>query len=73
MKNINDYTIVIRPDDNGTYIAYIPAIKGCHAWGETPEDARSELNHVFEMIGEEYFEENKNLPSNVQITISYAS
>ena len=73
MNNINDYTIVIRPDDNGTYIAYIPAIKGCHAWGETPEDARSELNHVFEMIGEEYFEENKNLPSNVQITISYAS
>jgi predicted RNase H-like HicB family nuclease len=73
MKNINDYTIILRPDDNGTYVAYIPAIKGCHAWGETPEDARSELNHVFQMISEEYFEENKNLPNNVEVSISYAS
>jgi predicted RNase H-like HicB family nuclease len=73
MKNINDYTIILRPDDNGTYVAYIPAIKGCHAWGETPEDACSELNHVFQMIGEEYFEENKNLPNNVEVSISHAS
>jgi predicted RNase H-like HicB family nuclease len=73
MKNINDYTIILRPDDNGTYVAYIPAIKGCHAWGETSEDARSELNHVFQMISEEYFEENKNLPNNVEVSISYAS
>lgn len=50
MKNINNYTIIVRPDDNGTYVAYIPAIKGCHAWGETPENARLELNHVFEMM-----------------------
>ena len=40
MKNLSDYTIVLRPDDNGTFVARIPAIKGCHAWGETPEQAR---------------------------------
>ena len=53
MKTLTDYKIILRPDDNGTYVAYIPAIKGCHAWGETLEEARSELNHVFEMIREE--------------------
>ncbi len=73
MKCLNDYTIILRPDDNGTYVAYIPAIKGCHAWGETPEEAKSELNHVFAMISEEYREEGKNLPDDVEITVSYAS
>ncbi|ELR99243.1 hypothetical protein GLO73106DRAFT_00040010, partial [Gloeocapsa sp. PCC 73106] len=31
MKSLTDYTIIIRPDDNGTFVAYIPALKGCHA------------------------------------------
>ena len=46
-KKLIDYTIILRPDDNGTFVAYVPAIKGCHAWGKTHEEARSELNHVF--------------------------
>ncbi|MEM9276227.1 MAG: type II toxin-antitoxin system HicB family antitoxin [Cyanobacteria bacterium P01_F01_bin.143] len=54
MKFLQDYTIVIRPDDNGTFVAYIPAIEGCHAWGETSEAARIELKNVFAMIQEEF-------------------
>ncbi len=73
MKTLNDYTMIMRPDDNGTYVAYIPAIKGCHAWGETPEDARLELTHVFAMIYEEYLDEGKALPDDVKVTVSYAS
>ena len=61
-KRIHDYTVVIRPDDNGTFVAYIPAIEGCHAWGQTPEAARSALDDVFEMIVEEYVEAGKPLP-----------
>ena len=54
MKSLQDYTIFIRPDDNDTFVAYIPAIEGCHAWGETSEAARMELENVFAMIQEEY-------------------
>lgn len=54
MKSLNDYTIVTRPDDNGTFVAYVPAIAGCHAWGQTPDEAKAELVNVFEMIQEEY-------------------
>ncbi len=53
-KGILDYTVVIRPDDNGTFVAYVPAIDGCHAWGRTPDEARAELANVFDMIAEEY-------------------
>jgi predicted RNase H-like HicB family nuclease len=73
MKSLNDYTIILRPDDNGTFVAYIPAIKGCHAWGETVEEARLELYNVFEMIQQEYIEAGKTLPNDVTITIAHAS
>ncbi|MGJ5675269.1 MAG: type II toxin-antitoxin system HicB family antitoxin [Nostochopsis sp.] len=48
MKSLQDYTIVTRPDDNSTFVAYVPAIPGCHAWGQTSDEARAELVYVFE-------------------------
>lgn len=72
-RGIHDYTIVIRPDDNGTFVAYVPAIDGCHAWGQTPDEARAELNNVFDMIAEEYQQSGKPLPPDVRLTIASAS
>ena len=72
MKCLQDYTVIIRPDDNGTFAAYAPAIPGCHAWGQMPEDARNELAHVFEMIQEEYTEEGRSLPQDVALMIAHA-
>lgn len=63
--NLQDYTTVIRPDDNGTYVAYIPAITGCHTWGKTPDKARAELSNVFAMIQEEYAEKRLQMPHDV--------
>lgn len=65
MKALENYTIVIRHDDNGTFVAYIPAISGCHAWGQTLDEARTELVNVFTMILEEYEEAGLSLPQNV--------
>jgi len=47
----------------GTFVAYVPAISDCHAWGQTPEEAQTERINVFEMIEEEYKEEGCMLPS----------
>ena len=73
MKALQDYTIVIRPDDNGTFVAYVPAIEGCHAWGKTSAAARAELNNVFSMIQEEYQEKGNPLPQDVESIIANAS
>lgn len=73
MKSLQDYTIVIRPDDNGTFVAYVPAISGCHAWGETADEARAELANVFDMMREEYVEAGKMLPDDVELLIAHAS
>ena len=72
MKRLQDYTVVIRPDDNGTFVAYVPAIPGCHAWGQTPDEARIELGYVFEMIREEYEQEGRSLPQDTELTIAHA-
>ena len=72
MKTLRDYTIVIRPDDNGTFVAYVPAIPGCHALGQTPDEAESELHQVFAMIEEEYREEGRPLPGDVEVVCADA-
>ena len=73
MKSLQDYTIVIRPDDNNTFVAYVPAIEGCHAWGETAEAAKAELNSVFDTMLEEYGEMGRSLPLDVELVINNAS
>jgi predicted RNase H-like HicB family nuclease len=30
-RSLHEYTIVIRPETNGTFVAHIPVISGCHA------------------------------------------
>ncbi|MDF0590600.1 type II toxin-antitoxin system HicB family antitoxin [Candidatus Methanocrinis natronophilus] len=72
MKRLHDYTIVLRPDDNGTFVAYVPAIPGCHAWGETPDEAQAEIVNVFEIIKEEYREEGRQLPQDVDLESVHA-
>ncbi|MES1023866.1 type II toxin-antitoxin system HicB family antitoxin [Gloeocapsa sp. BRSZ] len=62
MRSLKNYTIVLRPDANGTFVAHIPAIVGCHAWGSTTEEAQAELIHVFDMIRDEYQQAGRELP-----------
>jgi predicted RNase H-like HicB family nuclease len=72
MRSLRNYTIVLRPDDNGTFVAYVPAVAGCHAWGQTSEEAQAELVHVFEMIRDEYQEAGQELPEDVEMAVTHA-
>ena len=67
-KALADYTVVTRPDDNGTFVAYVPAIDGCHAWGRTAEEARAELAAVFDMLAEEYAQKGRPLPASLGVS-----
>ncbi len=71
MKTLADYTVVIMPDD-GTWVAYVPAIEGCHALGASPDEARSELEGVFEMFREDFDESGEELPADVRELIPVA-
>ncbi len=71
MKTLADYTVVVAPNA-GAYVAYVPAIEGCHAIGDTPEEARAELDGVFDMWQSYLAEVGKPMPKDVTELIPVA-
>ncbi len=60
---LEDYKTVLYRQQDGSWVAEIPAIAGCYALMETREAALAELSNVFGMIAEEYSERGLTLPS----------
>lgn len=42
MKTLT-YRIIIESDENNTFHAYVPALRGCHTWGKTIEETRRNI------------------------------
>jgi predicted RNase H-like HicB family nuclease len=60
---LHDYRTILYRQENGSWVAEIPAIPGCYALMDTREAALAELAKVFGMIAEEYREKNLALPA----------
>ena len=58
-----DYKTVLYRQEDGSWVAEIPAISGCYALMATREEALAELTRVFQMIAEEYREKGIPLPA----------
>ena len=37
------FRVIIEPDERNTFHAYVPALPGCHTWGETLEETRENI------------------------------
>ena len=60
---LHDYKTVLYRQDDGCWVAEVPALPGCYALMPTREAALAELGNVFEMIAEEYREKGSPLPA----------
>jgi predicted RNase H-like HicB family nuclease len=60
---MNDYKTILYRQDDGSWVAEIPAISGCYALMPTREEALAELKGVFAMIAAEYQEKGAPLPA----------
>ena len=60
---LHDYKTVLYLQDDGSWVAEVPALPGCYALMPTREAALSELGNVFEMIAEEYRAKGVPLPA----------
>ncbi len=60
---LHDYKTVLYRQEDGAWVAEIPAIAGCCALMPTREEALAELAQVFRMIAEEYREKGVPLPA----------
>lgn len=61
-RSLDRYKIILYRQDDGSWVAEVPAIAGCYALMPTREEALAELDHVFRMIAEEYLERGIPLP-----------
>jgi predicted RNase H-like HicB family nuclease len=61
--SLHDYKTVLYRQDDGSWVAEVPALPGCYALMPTREAALAELTKVFEMIAEEYREKGTALPA----------
>jgi len=59
---VADYKQVLYRQDDGSWVAEIPAISGCYALMPSREEALRELQEVFAMIAAEYREKDLPLP-----------
>jgi predicted RNase H-like HicB family nuclease len=59
----DNYKIVLYKQEDGSWVAEIPAISGCYALMPTREEALEELQNVFDMLSEEYKEKGLALPA----------
>jgi len=63
LVTIEDYKTILYRQEDGSWVAEIPAIAGCYALMPTREAALAELTEVFNMIATEYRERRMPLPS----------
>ena len=43
------YRVIVESDENNTFHAYVPALAGCHTWGETLEETRTNIRDAIDV------------------------
>lgn len=56
------YRIIIEPDENKTYHAYVPALPGCHTWGESIEAARKNIKDAMDAYLRSLIADGERIP-----------
>ena len=56
-----DFTIVIEPDEGGFH-AFVPALPGCHSFGESVDEVRMRIAEAVELHVECMIEDGEDIP-----------
>ncbi len=72
MKNLH-FPIIIEQDEDGYFIVSCPMFKGCHSYGNTVDEALTNIREVIQMcIKEKETEEINNFIGFREVEVSYA-
>jgi predicted RNase H-like HicB family nuclease len=58
---IYQFTVVIEPDEDGFH-AYVPALPGCHTFGDTLDEARANIVEAMELHIESMQQDGEPIP-----------
>jgi predicted RNase H-like HicB family nuclease len=45
---VDRFEVVFEPDEEGFHV-FVPALKGCHSWGATRDEARTMIREAIEL------------------------
>lgn len=55
------FTVVIEPDEHGFH-AFVPALPGCHSFGDTVDEAQANIHEAMELHVEAMIEDGEPVP-----------
>ncbi|MBM2826608.1 MAG: hypothetical protein HW403_672 [Dehalococcoidia bacterium] len=67
---VKTFEIVFEPEEEGGYHVYAPALKGCHSYGATKEEARLNIAEAIELWLESAKELGLKIPDKETIEVS---
>ena len=63
------YRVIIEPDERKTFHAYVPALPGCHTWGETFEAARENIRDAMDAYLRALRADNESIPEDKGVEV----
>ncbi|MGQ9676221.1 MAG: type II toxin-antitoxin system HicB family antitoxin [Chloroflexota bacterium] len=60
------YTIILIPDDNGTFEVQVPAFPGLHTFGRTVDEAKANAREAIELCLEDLRATGEPIPEEKQ-------
>ena len=56
------YRIIVEPDEGKTFRAYVPALPGCHTWGDTIDGARKNIRDAIDVYIRSLVADGEKIP-----------
>jgi len=59
---IYTFRVIIEPDENNTFHGYVPALTGCHTWGQTIQETKNNLKDAIRTYIASLIADKKPIP-----------
>lgn len=63
------YRIIIEPDEDDTFHAYVPALSGCHTWGESFNETRKNIRDAIDVYLRSLRADGEPIPEDLGVEI----
>ena len=67
---MNKYTVVLTREEDGRYSVSVPALSGCHTWGDSEEHAIEMAHEAIDLYLEELRASDESPPSDETVVVT---
>jgi len=66
--NVDEFEILMEPDEDGFHV-WCPALRGCHSFGVTKDEARENIKEAIELWLDTADDEDVQIPDRERIKV----